>query len=184
MHLTQRATLRRLIAEPGSHACVNEVYDFIGEKDMITCAEIMTQDPQFCVPYSMCSDVAKTMRDYNVGPIPVVDAADTMHLLGIVTDRDLAVRVMASNKNSSRTPIAEIMTTHPVACKKTDDVQRALKLMEDCQVRRLPVVDEQLRLIGIISQADIATRLHDPKMTAHLVEEISDKEPNNPHVVP
>lgn len=151
---------------------------------MTTCAEIMTQSPQFHVPYSMCSDVAKTMRDYNVGPVPIVDAEDTMHLVGIITDRDLAVKLMARGKDGSRTPVRDIMTTHPIACRTSDDVQRALKLMEDCQVRRIPVVDEHMRLQGIISQADIATRLHDPVKTAHLIEEISDKEPNKPLIQP
>jgi CBS domain-containing protein len=144
----------------------------------------MTADPQFCVPYSMCSDVAKTMRDYNIGPVPIVDAEDTMHLIGIVTDRDLAVHLVARGKDGSRTPVRDIMTTHPIACRTTDDVQRAMKLMEDCQVRRIPVVDDKMRLRGIISQADIAIRLHDPAKTAHLLEEISDIEPNKPRVQP
>lgn len=151
---------------------------------MTTCAEIMTGNPVFHEPFATVEEVAKTMRDYNIGPVPIVDGANTMHIVGIVTDRDLVVKALASDMDISRTPIQQVMTTKPITCKVDDDIERALDLMEKCQIRRLPIVDNEQRLVGIIAQADIACRLNEPDQTAEFVEQVSKEEKYKPLVNP
>jgi CBS domain-containing protein len=94
-------------------------------------------------------------------------------LLGIVTDRDLVLKVLAEGSDPRSTQIDGVMTTDVVACNPEDACDKALDLMEQHQVRRIPIVDKDNRLVGIISQADIATRLDEPAKTAEVVEEIS-----------
>ena len=137
------------------------------------CVEIMTKDPVFCLPSDTVQKVARLMKDEDVGPIPVVDAETTRKLMGIVTDRDLAVRVVAEGRNPSTTTVQEVMTTSAISCIADDDVRKGLNAMAENQVRRIPVVDDNGRLVGIIAQADIATRIDEPEKTAELVQEIS-----------
>jgi len=148
---------------------------------MTTCADVMTNELKFHEPTATVDMVARTMKDHDIGPVPIVDAADTMHLVGIVTDRDLAVKIVASNKNAKQTKVKDVMTSDPISCRPEDNVKHALRLMEECQLRRIPVVDSDERLVGIIAQADIATRLQKSEKTAELVEEISKNEPMLPH---
>lgn len=150
---------------------------------MATCAEIMTPKPKFHEPNVTVDVVAKTMKDSNVGPVPIVDSQDEMHLIGIVTDRDLALKIVASNKNPCAIAVQDVMSRDLLTCKKDDNIENALALMEKCQIRRIPVVDEDDRLVGIISQADIATRLKAKEKTAEMVTEISrdDRTPYEAH---
>jgi CBS domain-containing protein len=92
--------------------------------------------------------------------------------VGIVTDRDLTIKVLAEGRDPRHATVAEVMTPRPITCDPEDQIKRALETMARHQVRRLPVV-EHGKLIGIIAQADIATRLNAPADTAALVEEIS-----------
>lgn len=138
---------------------------------MTTCRDIMTADP-LCHESSVSVGlVAKTMKENDIGPVPIVDSQN--HLIGIVTDRDLTVRVLATDRDGRATKVKDVMTSNPVACCEDDNIEYALKIMEQCQVRRIPVVDIENRLQGIISQADIATRLKIPSQTAEVVEEVS-----------
>jgi CBS domain-containing protein len=111
------------------------------------------------------------MRDEAVGSVPVAD--DRQRLLGIITDRDVALRVVAEGRNPGGTMVQEVMTRDPITCRPDDDVRHALEGMAQHQVRRMPVVGDDGRLLGIISQADIATRLDAPRRIAAVVEEIS-----------
>lgn len=140
---------------------------------MTKCGDIMTPNPECLEPGTTIDVVAKTMKDKDIGPVLVVDSLDSMQLVGIVTDRDVTVKVVASDRDVKTTSVGEIMTPAPVKCHPNDDVDKALQLMEDCQVRRIPVVDEGDKLVGIIAQADIANRLHKKKKTGRIVEEIS-----------
>ena len=137
------------------------------------CKEIMTKDPVCCLPDEGVQKAAKLMRDENVGVIPIIEDEDTKTLLGIVTDRDLAIRVVAEGRDVGGTRIKDVMTTGAVSCRPDDDLQKALDAMEENQVRRIPVVDHNQKIVGIIAQADVATRLSEPKKTAEVVEEIS-----------
>jgi CBS domain-containing protein len=97
----------------------------------------------------------------------------TKRLLGIVTDRDLAVKVVAPARSIQAVTVEEVMSRDPVTCQADDDLQKAVDAMEKHQVRRIPVVDDKNQIIGIIAQADIATRARKPETTAEVVEEIS-----------
>lgn len=137
------------------------------------CREIMTKEPTCCLPGDTVDQAAQLMKDEDVGPVPVVADQQTKRLLGIVTDRDLAVKVVAEARQIAAVTVEEVMTRNPVTCHADDDLQKAIDAMEKHQVRRIPVVDDDNRIIGIIAQADIATRAHEPETTAEVVEEIS-----------
>ena len=137
------------------------------------CREIMTKDPVCCLPDDEVQKAAQLMKDENVGVIPIIEDEDTKTLLGIVTDRDLALRVVAEARDLDSTRIKDVMTTGAVSCQPEDDLQKALDAMEENQVRRIPVVDSNQKIVGIIAQADVATRLGEPESTAAVVEEIS-----------
>ncbi len=143
------------------------------EAAMTKCGDIMTPNPVCCEPTATIDVVAKTMRDKDVGPIPIVDSKDEMHLVGIVTDRDVVVKVLGAGKDVKTTAVDEVMTPAPIKCRPEDDVKKAIKLMEGARVRRIPIVDDKDKLVGIIAQADIAIRLNKTKKTGEILEEIS-----------
>ncbi len=140
---------------------------------MTTCKDIMTSDPRWCSPYDTIQRVAQMMAVENVGMIPVVDGEDSKKLVGVITDRDIALKVVGEGKDGSVTKVEAIMTRDPVACGPDDDIQKALNAMAEHQIRRIPVVRNGGELAGIIAQADIATRMEQPDETAEVVEEIS-----------
>lgn len=140
---------------------------------MSNCEEIMTKHPVCCLPEDTAQQAAQLMQGEDVGPLPVVENYDTKRLVGILTDRDLVLKVVATGRNPSDTRIDELMTRNPVTCRPGDELQSTLDIMMYRQVRRVPVVDEQGVLAGIISQADIATRVGAYQKTGEVVEEIS-----------
>jgi CBS domain-containing protein len=137
------------------------------------CREVMTGDPVCCVPTDTVARIAKLMKTENIGSVPICEDRHGKELLGIVTDRDLALQVVAENRDASSTMVQDVMTREPLTCRADDDLQTALDAMEKHQVRRIPVVDDDRRLIGMISQADVAVRSNQPEKTAEVVEEIS-----------
>jgi CBS domain-containing protein len=137
------------------------------------CSEIMTKNPSCCLLTDNVYQAAQLMKTEDVGPIPIVSDRETKKLEGIVTDRDLALKVVAELLDPKSTRVKEVMTTGVLTCYSDDNVEKALELMQQHQVRRIPIVDEEDRLIGIISQADVATRIEEPETTAEVVEEIS-----------
>ncbi|HEY3041931.1 MAG TPA: CBS domain-containing protein [Pyrinomonadaceae bacterium] len=137
------------------------------------CEEIMTKDPTCCLPGDTVDQAAQLMKDEDVGSVPVIADHQTRRLLGIVTDRDLAVKVVAEARQIAAVTVEEIMTREPLTCHPNDDLQKAIDTMEKHRVRRIPVVDDNNQVIGIIAQADIAIRAHEPETTAEVVEEIS-----------
>jgi len=140
---------------------------------MKKCSEVMTGNPVCCLQDDMVADVAELMRSENSGSIPVVENKETKNLVGIVTDRDLALRIVAEGLDAKSTKVEVVMTRKVVTCLANDDLQKALDAMAEHQLRRIPVVDNDNRVVGIISQADVATRGDDPEKTAELVKEIS-----------
>jgi CBS domain-containing protein len=137
------------------------------------CNEVMTKDPSCCLPTDAAFDAAQLMKSEDVGPIPIVNDKQSKNLVGIVTDRDLALKVVAEGLDPKQTKIEEIMTTGVMTCGPDDDVSDVLRLMEQHHVRRVPIVDDRACLVGIIAQADIATRIDQPDTTHEVVEEIS-----------
>ena len=119
------------------------------------------------------SRAAQIMKDDDVGSVPVVDDASAKKLVGILTDRDIVIQVVADGKNCADVKVEEIMTKNPVTCKPEEDVQNAMDRMAQHQVRRIPVVDGRGRIVGIIAQADLATRMDRPEQTEKVLEGIS-----------
>jgi CBS domain-containing protein len=141
---------------------------------MPKCSDVMTPDPVASEPNESLRKVAKIMKQHDVGSVPVVDSQASKRLVGILTDRDIVVKAIAADHDVDSTTVQDAMTASPAACRVEDDVEKALSLMSERQVRRLPVVDESGRLRGIIAQADIATRVNRDKQTGQLVEAISE----------
>jgi CBS domain-containing protein len=137
-----------------------------------TSKDIMTPDPVSVTKSDMISEVAKKMRSADVGIIPVVDNHYSNKLVGVVTDRDIAMRVVAEEKEVDETTAEEIMTPNPVCCQADDTIAAVTDLMSSHQIRRVLVTDEFGRLVGIIAQADLARQV-DAQTTGKVVEEIS-----------
>jgi len=96
------------------------------------------------------------MRREDVGAVPVINDEQQRQLIGIVTDRDLAIKVVAEARDPNHTLVQDVMTSTIVVCRECEDLSSAIKAMEEHQIRRIPVVDENGRVVGIISQADVA----------------------------
>ena len=140
---------------------------------MKKCKDVMTQDPVCCLPTDTVSKAAQLMKDEDVGSIPVIEDEQTMKLIGIVTDRDLALQVVAPERDAGSTQVADVMTYEVITCLASDDVQQAVDSMSQHQLRRMPVIDGDHRIVGIISQADVATRVDHSEEIAEMVKEIS-----------
>lgn len=133
--------------------------------------DVMTAEPACCSPSDSVKDAAALMVDNDCGEIPVVDPSG--QLVGVVTDRDIACRCVAQGK-SADTPVEEVMSSSLVTVTPDASIDECCKKMEDNQIRRLPVVDDQGKCCGIVSQADIA--LHAGKgATGDLVREVSEE---------
>jgi CBS domain-containing protein len=133
------------------------------------CSEIMTKNVRTATRDMSLRDVAAMMRDGDMGAVPVVDGGK---LIGIVTDRDMVVRVIAEGKDAS-TLISEAMTTDLFTVSPEDFVFEAIRLMGDKQIRRIPVIDNEGALAGIIAIADVALETEDAREIAETLEEIS-----------
>lgn len=140
---------------------------------MKKCNEVMTKDPVCCLPNDSVAKAADLMKSGNIGSIPVIENEQTQKLVGIVTDRDLALKIVAGALDARSTTVETVMTRKVVTCHADDDLQRALNAMAEHQLRRIPVVDSNNKIIGIIAQADVATRVDQPEKTAEMVKEIS-----------
>ena len=140
---------------------------------MKKCDEVMTKNPVCCRPDDMVAKAAQLMQSENIGSIPVIENEQTQKLVGIVTDRDLALKIVAKGHDAKSTKVEAVMTRQMVTCRAGDDLQIALDAMAEHQLRRIPIVDDDNRIVGIIAQADVATRVDQPQKTAEMVKEIS-----------
>jgi CBS domain-containing protein len=131
--------------------------------------ELMTENPKTVSSDATVVEATRVMRDDDVGLVPVVDGE---RLVGTVTDRDIAIRVVAEERDANSTAVREIASTDLVTIDPEQDLDEALRLMAQHQVRRLPVVEEDGRLVGIVAQADVA-RHGDDSETGQVVERIS-----------
>ena len=113
---------------------------------------------------------AEKMRELDVGSLPVCDGA---HLLGMITDRDITIRAIADGRDPAQTPVRDAMTPTVEYVFEDDDVQRAAQIMQDKQIRRLPVVSRDKKLVGIVALGDIA-RTGDDRMSGNALQDISD----------
>jgi len=140
---------------------------------MKTCKEIMTKNPRCCAPSDSLQTAAQKMRNEGVGSILVCEL-ETMKLLGIITDRDIVVKEVAQGVNPREAIVGYAMTSNPYSCDENEDVGEAIDIMTEHQIRRLPILNKDGQLVGIISQGDIAIRNQEPQKTAQVVEKISE----------
>jgi len=136
------------------------------------CSDVMTKDVTCCLQKDTVNLAAQSMKARDVGAVPVVDGHETKKLVGIVTDRDLALKVVAVGLDPVKTRIEEVMARNLVMCRLQDDLQLALDAMSQRQLRRIPVVEDKGRLVGIIAQADLAL-IEEPAATGKVVKQIS-----------
>lgn len=134
--------------------------------------DVMTEYPAVCTPATPLTEVARLMVDWDCGAIPVVEEEGSRRPVGILTDRDIVVRTLAENRNPMQLTAGECMTPVTITAPDTATVFECIDLMQDNQIRRLVVVDEDGSLVGIVAQADIALELS-PDQTQELVGEVS-----------
>lgn len=135
--------------------------------------EIMTRDPACATPGMTAREAARLMQREDTGVLPVVESEANRRLLGVITDRDLAIRVVAEGRDGD-TRVSDIMSGNRLAtAKPNDSVDHVMEAMGDEQVRRIPIVDERGALVGIVSQADIVLKARDNHKAEQTVEEIS-----------
>ena len=139
--------------------------------------EVMTERPRCVTPETPVSEAARLMESEDVGALPILDGAQ---LTGMVTDRDIVIRAVAQGKDPKGMPVRAVASEDPITLHPDDDLSDALRLMASHQVRRLPVVDEDSRLVGIVAQADIASEARE-KAVGEMVEDIS-RSPTGPRV--
>ena len=141
--------------------------------------DIMTPDPSCCTPDTKLAEVARLMQECDCGEIPVCESAGSSRPVGVVTDRDIVIKAIAKGRNPLDMKARDCMTSPAVTVKAEASIDEVKKVMEDHQIRRVLVVDDTGRCIGIVSQADIA--LHASKGdTAEVVKEVSKKGPKGP----
>jgi CBS domain-containing protein len=119
--------------------------------------EVMTPDPRACLPDDTAQHAAILMKDSDAGIVPVVDDPRDRRLVGVVTDRDLCLSVVAQGREA-HTPVSDCMSSAPVTCDPEDRLDQVLELMEERRIRRVVVVDETQRVQGIVSVADLVRR--------------------------
>lgn len=140
--------------------------------------DIMAKNPKYVTPDTTVREAAQLMKSEDVGMLPVVRSAGSKNIVGVVTDRDLAIRHVAEGHSSPDCPVSEAMSSNVKTCKENDSVDDVMRVMGREQVRRIPIVDERGDLVGIVAQADIA-READDKKAERTVEKIS--QPGSKH---
>jgi CBS domain-containing protein len=136
--------------------------------------DIMTKNPKCVTPETSVREAARLMKEEDVGVLPVVDRDGSDRLVGIVTDRDIAIRHVAEGHDSSSCPVREAMTSNVRTARENDDVNDVMDVMGKEQIRRIPVINERGSLIGIVAQADIVREARDDKKAERTIEKISE----------
>ena len=141
--------------------------------------DIMTKDPSTVTPEASVREAAHVMKKEDVGIVPVVEGQSGRRLVGVVTDRDIAIRCIADGKDGT-CRVRDVMSTDDIAtCLESDDVDNLMSAMRTEKVRRIPIVDERGSLVGIVSQADVLRKTSDTNRAGETVERIS--EPGGRH---
>lgn len=135
-------------------------------------AEIMTQDPEVVTSDSILTDAALKMRELDVGMLPI---GKDDRLVGMLTDRDITIRATAEGRDPTKTQVHEVMTQEVVCCFEDQEVSEAAKLMQEKQIRRLPILNREKRLVGIVSLGDVAVHSGEKSVVAETIKEVSEQ---------
>ena len=133
--------------------------------------DVMTPGVEVIHPNATVAEAAEKMRMLNVGVIPVCDGE---RLVGMLTDRDIVVRVIADQRDPKRTTVTEAMTSGVTYCFEDENVQKAARVMVERQIRRLPVLNRDKRLVGIVSLGDLAVQTEDSQLSGEVLEYVSE----------
>ena len=117
--------------------------------------DVMTSNPKCCPRNATLEQVAQVMRDEDIGEVPIVESDGDKKLLGVVTDRDIVVRAVASGRNPEQVTAEDCMTAPAVTCSEDATLEECANLMARHRIRRVPVVDDNGELCGIVAQADL-----------------------------
>jgi CBS domain-containing protein len=134
--------------------------------------EIMTADPICCTPDTNLGEVAKLMANNDCGALPVVENERSRKPVGIITDRDIVCRIVAADHNPLQARARDAMSAHLITVRPDMEAEECFNLMEEKQVRRVPVVDNSGACCGIVAQADVAIKASGEE-TAELVKDVS-----------
>ena len=135
-----------------------------------TARDLMTPSPAVCTPSTTLDEVAKLMRQNDCGEIPVVDSAERP--IGVVTDRDIICRGIADNADCSALTAGDVMSKPIIYCRANDDLEQAIRIMEKNKIRRLPVIDENKRLAGMLALGDIS-EIGGQEMAGEVMQSVS-----------
>lgn len=131
-------------------------------------SEIMTSDVQIAAPDDTIQEAARKMEEADIGFLPV---GENDKLVGMLTDRDIALRAVAQGKDPKKTKVRDVMTKRVLYCTADEDVEDAASNMAELRIRRLPIVDQDKRLVGVVSIGDIAFR-ENPQMAGEALESV------------
>jgi CBS domain-containing protein len=134
--------------------------------------EVMSPSPVCCVPSDTAKAVAAIMCEHRIGSVPVVIDQQSRELVGMITDRDLCCSIIAAGLDPNTTPIQKFISLDPVTCREGENLDKCEQAMQEHQVRRIPIVDGETRVIGIVAQADLALR-DKPEKVSKTIAEIS-----------
>ena len=134
--------------------------------------DVMTREVETISPTAGIYEAAETMRTLNVGAIPVCDGN---RLQGMITDRDIVVRIIAEKPQPDTVKVQDVMTPHVLYCYEDQNVEEAARLMEGEQIRRLPILNREKQLVGIVSLGDVAVKAHAPETAGKTLEGVSQK---------
>lgn len=137
--------------------------------------EAMTFNPICCLPSDTAQSVAQMLRDNDVGSVPVVSDHQSRKLVGMITDRDICCSIVAAGLDTKTVAIEDYVHTNPVTCRDGENLDKCERAMQEKQIRRIPVVDGNGTVIGIVSQADLALK-DKPEKVSKTVSEISKPE--------
>jgi CBS domain-containing protein len=132
----------------------------------------MSRNPVTCKVDDDCAKVARLLRDNDCGSLPVV-TSEANQVIGMITDRDICCRVAAEDKRASDVNVRDAMSTKAVTVREDEDVDQAVIKMEQCQIRRIPVVDASGGCVGVIAQADVALASETKSRVGEVVEQVS-----------
>jgi len=143
-------------------------------------SDLMTPDPKCITPNDSAQDAARLMGSYNVGSLPVVEGGDNKRLIGIVTDRDLALGVIGEGRTDAK--VGDVMTPNPRSVRADEGIDAISRIMSEQQIRRIPVVNEKGVVVGMIAQADLALAEQgvSDRTVGEVVERISQPEGPGP----
>src|SRR5579885_2894370 len=144
----------------------------------MTCRDLMTPNPACCMPRDTVVTAAMLMKNNDVGSVPVILDRDSMRVVGMITDRDIAMRVVADQRDYYNTHVEDVMSKDVVTCSADDDYDEVIEAMKQHQIRRIPVVDSNKRLCGIIAIADVAREAPEEEEVGDVVHRVSEPGPS------